>query len=88
MNHRIYGGDALEILKTFQENSIDLVFADPPYGLAKTKGLGWKYSKHITLEETWDLFTKDEFFEFNLNWITESLRILKPGIEVFGPSTS
>lgn len=42
MNHRIYSGDALEILKTLPENSIDLVFADTPYGLAKKKGLGWK----------------------------------------------
>lgn len=79
MKHIIYNGDALEILKTIPENSIDLVFADPPYGLAKKKGLGWKYSKHITLQETWDMFTKDEFFDFNLRWITESLRVLRPG---------
>ena len=29
-NH-IYHGDSLKILKTLPSNSIDLVFADPPY---------------------------------------------------------
>ena len=79
MKHTIYTGDSLEILKTIQDNSVDLIFADPPYGLSKKKGLGWKYSKHITLQEAWDIFTKDELFEFNLHWLTESMRVLKQG---------
>lgn len=79
MNHKIFIGDSLEIMKTLEDASVDLIFADPPYGLAKAKGLGWAYSKHITLQEAWDIFTKDEFFEFNLKWITEAVRILKPG---------
>ena len=79
MKHTIYTGDSLEILKKISDDSIDLIFADPPYGLAKKKGLGWKYSKHITLQEAWDIFTKDELFEFNLNWLSESMRVLRPG---------
>lgn len=79
MKHTIYTGDSLEILKTIPDNSVDLIFADPPYGLSKKKGLGWKYSKHITLQEAWDIFTKDELFEFNLYWLTESMRVLKHG---------
>jgi site-specific DNA-methyltransferase (adenine-specific) len=76
---KIYIGDCLEILPKIPSESIDLVFADPPYGLAKKKGLGWKYSKHVTLEEAWDIFSKDEFFEFNIKWITECMRLLKQG---------
>ena len=30
---RIYQGDCLEILAKIPENSVDLVFADPPYFL-------------------------------------------------------
>ena len=78
MNHKIFIGDSLDILKTLEDSCVDLVFADPPYGLAKSKGLGWKYSKHVTLQEAWDIFTKDEFFEFNLKWITEIVRVLRP----------
>lgn len=78
-NHKIIIGDALEELKKIPDKSVDLVFADPPYGLAKKKGLGWKYSNHVTLEEQWDIFAKDEFFRFNVQWLTECFRILKHG---------
>jgi site-specific DNA-methyltransferase (adenine-specific) len=77
--HRIILGDTLKVLKTIPDNSVDLVFADPPYNISKKKGLGWKYSNHITMQEAWDIFSKDEFFEFNLKWISECLRILKHG---------
>jgi DNA modification methylase len=77
--HRIILGDALKVLKTISDNSIDLVFADPPYNMSKKKGLSWKYSNHITMQEAWDIFSKDEFFEFNLKWISECLRVLKHG---------
>ena len=79
MNHKIYIGDSLEILKELEENSVDMVFADPPYGMSKSKGLSWAYSKHITMQEAWDIFTKDSLFEFNLNWISEALRAVRPG---------
>ena len=60
-----------------------MVFADPPYNMSKKKGLGWAFSKHITMQEAWDQFTNDEFFEFNIKWIGECLRILKPGGSIF-----
>lgn len=77
--HKIIIGDALEELKNIQDESIDLVFADPPYNMSKKKGLGWKYSNHVTMQEQWDIFTKDDFFKFNVQWLTECFRILKHG---------
>src|SRR3990167_6483656 len=77
--HKIIIGDALEELKKIPDESIDLVFADPPYNMSKKKGLGWKYSKHITMQEEWDIFTKDDYFQFNQQWIKEALRVLKHG---------
>jgi site-specific DNA-methyltransferase (adenine-specific) len=77
--HKIIIGDALDELLTLDDESVDLVFADPPYNMSKKKGLGWKYSKHITMQEQWDMFSKDEFFDFNRNWIGECLRVLKSG---------
>ena len=58
--HQIVYGNCLEKLKKLPDESVDLIFADPPYGLAKKKGLGWAYSKHITLQETWDIFSKED----------------------------
>ena len=33
MKNKIIQGDSLEILKSLPDNSIDLIFADPPYNL-------------------------------------------------------
>jgi site-specific DNA-methyltransferase (adenine-specific) len=78
-NHKIIIGDALEKLKELPDESVDLVFADPPYNMSKKKGLGWKYSKHVTMQEEWDIFSKDEFLKFNIQWNKECFRILKHG---------
>lgn len=77
--HKIIIGDCLEKLKEVEDNSIDLIFADPPYNMSKKNGLGWKFSKHVTMQEAWDMFEKDEFFNFNVKWISECLRVLKHG---------
>lgn len=78
-NHKIIIGDCLEELPKLPSESVNLVFADPPYNMSKKRGLGWKYSKHITMQEEWDMFSKDEYFQFNQKWINECLRILKHG---------
>jgi len=49
--HKIILGDALKVLKTIPDNSVDLVFADPPYNMSKKNGLAWKYSKHVTMQK-------------------------------------
>lgn len=77
--HKIILGDALNVLKTIPDNSVDLVFADPPYNMSKKNGLAWKYSKHVTMQEEWDMFSKDDFFKFNKEWLGECFRILKHG---------
>mgnify|MGYP006271792527 CR=1 FL=1 len=33
IKNKIIHGDSLEILKKIPENSVDLIFADPPYNL-------------------------------------------------------
>jgi len=77
--HRIILGDSLKVLKKIPSESVDLVFADPPYNISKKKGLGWAYSNHITMQEQWDMFSKDDFFKFNKEWLGECFRILKHG---------
>src|SRR3989339_1732278 len=77
--HKIILGDALKVLKSLPDNSIDLVFADPPYNMSKKNGLAWKYSKHVTMQEGWDMFTKDDYFKFNKGWLAECFRVLKHG---------
>lgn len=77
--HKLILGNSLKVMKTMPSNSVDLIFADPPYNMSKKNGLTWKYSKHITMQESWDMFSKEDFFKFNRQWIAESLRVLKHG---------
>ena len=50
MNYKLFHGDNLEILKSFQDNSIDSIVTDPPYGLA-FMAKKWDYS--VPSEELW-----------------------------------
>lgn len=59
-------GDALELFKTVEDNSIDLIVADPPYNLGKDYG-----NNH-------DRKDFDEYINFTRTWLSESKRVLKP----------
>lgn len=63
----IHRGDALEILGYYPDNSIDLVFADPPYNLEK----GYN-SYH-------DELNREQYLDWCSSWLDEYIRILKPG---------
>lgn len=79
ITHKIIEGDSLKVLRSIPDESVDLVFADPPYNMSKKNGMSWKYSNHVTMEEEWDMFSKDEFFKFNRAWLKECFRVLKHG---------
>lgn len=77
--HKLIRGDSLKILKTISNDSIDLIFVDPPYNLSKERGLSWEHSSHVTMQEDWDMFSKEDFLKFNTEWLKECFRILKHG---------
>ncbi len=59
-------GDALDLFKEIDSNSIDVVIADPPYNLGKDYG-----NNH-------DLKGFDEYLDFSKLWLSEAKRVLKP----------
>jgi len=63
---KIVCGDCIEEMKSMDENSVDAVVTDPPYGLA-------------FMGKDWDDFEPKEFQEFCQEWGREALRVLKPG---------
>lgn len=74
----IYLGDSLEILPTLKANSINMIFADPPYFLSNG-GLSIRSGKVVSVDKgEWD---KKENYEdtsnFTLNWLRECYRLLK-----------
>lgn len=68
----LYEADCLDILPQIADESIDTVFADPPFNLAK------KYGKKVN-----DDRTCVEYLIWCKRWLDECIRIIKPGGAVF-----
>jgi DNA modification methylase len=60
-------GDCLNVLRTLPSNSVDFVFADPPYNLRK------QYNNYA------DDMEITTYFEWCDQWVSELVRVLKPG---------
>lgn len=69
---RLYQADCLTMLRTLKKESVDLAFADPPFNLGK------KYSSKIN-----DAKASYEYLEWCQTWLTEMIRVLKPGGSLF-----
>jgi site-specific DNA-methyltransferase (adenine-specific) len=76
---RLYNDDCLTILEQIPQNSVDMIFADPPYFLS-SGSFTCKNGKMVSVKKgDWDISgTTKENFEFHLNWIKACRRILKP----------
>ena len=81
--NKILEGDCLSILPSFPSGAFDCCIADPPFNMSQKKGLGWAFSSHITMQEGWDIFSKDEYSQFTLDWVSEVLRVVKPNGNIF-----
>jgi DNA modification methylase len=77
--NQIVHGDCIEILNSLPENSVDLIFADPPYNLQLSKELYRpNMSKVDAVNDGWDKFsTFKEYDEFTTEWLSASQRVLK-----------
>jgi len=81
VNH-IYLGDCVEIMnKEIDKSCIDLMYADPPYNLSGT-ALTLIHSKtggpFYKMNEEWDTWSYDDYFDFTKKWFTASFSVLKP----------
>jgi site-specific DNA-methyltransferase (adenine-specific) len=86
---RIYQCDCLEILENIPENSVDLVFADPPYFLSNG-GITCHAGKMVSVNKgDWDKSRgPDANHEFNRAWLAAAQRILKPNGSIWVSGTS
>lgn len=65
--HKIIFGDALEVLKTLSDSSVDLIFADPPYNIGKN------FNGKV---EKWD--TEESYLKWCYEWLDLCIQKLKP----------
>ncbi|MDE2852556.1 MAG: site-specific DNA-methyltransferase [Chloroflexota bacterium] len=83
----IYTGDCVDLLcKCVDKNSIDLIFADPPYNLSGN-GLEWKGNKTggdwYMVNEKWDRMTAGVYVQFTCDWIGACSRVLKDSGSIY-----
>lgn len=76
----LFNADCIEILEQLPENSIDMIFADPPYNLSNG-GFTLHAGKMVPVDKgKWDKskgFQED--FEFHKRWLKACHRVLKDG---------
>jgi DNA modification methylase len=81
-------GDCRILTKELKDNSIDMVFTDPPYNISSnTKIVMKNHPKQKRNKDrlltydfgSWDHFeSKEEFLDFTEQWMKECFRVLKP----------
>ena len=70
--NKIYHKDCIEFMKEIENNSIDLIIADPPYNLNKNFGNGSDKWRNV-----------EDWFDWSKKWIDGTIRILKPTGSIF-----
>jgi modification methylase len=76
----ILAGDCIEVMRSLPENSVDLVFADPPYNLQLRGELHRPDNSRVdAVDDAWDRFASFETYDtFTHEWLAAARRILKP----------
>ena len=77
-NIQLFLGDCVKILEKATPESVDMIFADPPYFLS-SNGITCSGGKMVSVNKgKWDkTLSISEKHEFNRNWIKECYRVLK-----------
>ena len=78
LNH-IYQGDCREILYQLPENSVDLIFADPPYNLQLQNTLLRPNLTQVdAVDDEWDQFDNfTNYDQFTREWLSACRHVLK-----------
>ena len=77
-NFTLYKGDCIRVLKKIADNSIDVIFADPPYFLSNG-GISCHSGKQVSVNKGfWDKsHNVQDKLKFNRKWLKECRRVLK-----------
>ena len=76
----LFNEDSLKILDQLPENSVDMVFADPPYNLSNG-GFTVHAGRMVSVNKgDWDKSNGFEGdYQFHYKWLSAAKRVLKPG---------
>ena len=90
----LYNGDCLEELRKLEDNSVDSIVTDPPYGLgfmgkqwdtfdnSQFGKAGEEGENDLKVKKNFNIlprYNTDGLYDFTKDWAAECLRVLKPG---------
>ncbi|HBG46610.1 MAG TPA: site-specific DNA-methyltransferase [Deltaproteobacteria bacterium] len=86
---RLLQGNCIEVLNRARENSVDMIFADPPYFLSNG-GITCHAGKMVSVNKgKWDQSKGiKENHQFNLEWLAACQRVLKPNGTIWVSGTT
>ncbi|OHC00553.1 MAG: hypothetical protein A3G70_08795, partial [Planctomycetes bacterium RIFCSPLOWO2_12_FULL_39_13] len=86
---RLLKGDCIEILNQARENSVDMIFADPPYFLSNG-GITCHAGRMVSVNKgKWDKSRgAKENHQFTLDWLKACQRVLKPNGTIWVSGTT
>jgi site-specific DNA-methyltransferase (adenine-specific) len=84
----LYRGDCRQILARMPDETVDLIFADPPYFLSNG-GITCQSGRMVSVNKGhWDRSQGvNQMHEFNVEWLRECQRVLKPNGSIFVSGT-
>ena len=81
IRNKIILGNALEVLEKIPDESVDMVFVDPPYflQLPNKKLIRWSGTEVEGVNDDWDKFKDFEDYDnFTKKWLSAIKRVMKP----------
>jgi site-specific DNA-methyltransferase (adenine-specific) len=78
-NFTLYNGDCIKVLQELPKNSIDMIFADPPYFLSNGS-FTCHFGKRVSVKKgDWDIgqCSAVKNLGFHVGWLKECKRVLK-----------
>ena len=91
IRNKIIHGDALEVLKKIPDESVDLVFMDPPYflQLPKKQLKRWNVKSNVNgVDDDWDKFESFEHYDDFISTVLDEIRrIMKDNATIWIIST-
>jgi len=80
-DHTLYEADCLDLLPQWEAGCVDPCITDPPYPLSKKNGPGWAFSSHVTMSETWDIYSRLAYLAFRRAWLEQVSQVVKPNAQ-------
>jgi site-specific DNA-methyltransferase (adenine-specific)/modification methylase len=85
--NKIIQGDCIQVLSNqVPEQSINLIFADPPYNISgKALNLTNNHTggAYYKMNEAWDTFSEDDYLTFTENWLSACQKVLLPNGSIY-----